>query len=36
MENDAQNPFTMNELKAMFTPEADVPPGANHQLITPL
>ena len=36
MENDAQNPFTMDELKAMLTPEVDMPPGANHQLITPL
>ena len=36
MENDAQNPFTMDELKAMLTPEADMPAGANCELITPL
>ena len=36
MKIDAQNPFTMDELKTMFTPDADVPPCANHQLIIPL
>ena len=36
MEIDAQNPFTMDELKTMLTPEADMPAGSNHQLITPL